>query len=339
MVMLSGKQSIDLSPDLLVELQGSEGFNVEYSIDGYLVKANFNINHDLGSAINTNTGLGLYRVDKIEIIVSKEVDSTPDIPLTEDGAKDFTTLHPYFNEHRPEYSIVIRKAFKGILRYFKYALNQPFLDDVAFKNNKFSNIQWFDDTGNEYGSLVISITSTFPSVNESVDVKPYREECHTGLLNYLTHDSEAALQHQILSDAQAALLEGNLRRGVFEMAVTCELSVKRTFFSQSSFSGDAFEYLEDKGKVKIGVVEFISKVAAEVFGESFKETHGDDFDNIDHLFRCRNKIAHRGELTFKDDSGALQNTTAEMAKNWYLSVRRLLEWLNIKLNNANSPRQ
>ena len=333
MVMLSGKQSINLSRVLLVELQESEGFNVEYSIDGYFVKANFNINPDLGSTINTNTCLGIYRVDEIEITASKEVDSTPDIPLTESGARDFTTLHPYFDEHRPDYSKVIMKVFKRIILYFKYDLNQPFLDDVTFKNNKFGSLQWFDDIGHDYGPLVISFTANIISVNELLDVKPYREVDHNNLLDYMEHDSKIDLQHQILSDAQAALAGGNLRRGVFEMAVTCELSVKRAFFSKNSFSGDAFEYLEDKGKVKISVLEFIGNVANEVFGESFKKIHSDDFVNIDYLFRCRNKIAHRGELTFKDDHGILQKATDEMAKKWYLSVRCLLKWLDIKHNN------
>jgi len=335
MVMLSGQQTIDLSPNLLVELTGSDGFNVEYSIDEYIVKVNFNVNPDLGSTINTNTGRGLYRVDKIVIIATKEVTSTPDIPLTEGGGRDFTTLHPYFNEHRPDYSKVIMKVFKKIILYFKYVLNQPFLDDVTFKNNKFGSLQWFDDAGREYGSLVISITSTFISINESFDIKPYQEENHNKLLDYLAHDSKIDLQYQLLSDAQAALIGGNLRRGVFEMAVVCELSVKRTFFSKNSFSGDAFEYLEDKGKVKISVLEFISKVACEVFGESFKVAYSDDFENIEYLFRCRNKIAHRGELTFKDINGTLQEATDAMAKKWYLSVRCLLMWLHEKHNNAN----
>lgn len=227
-------------------------------------------------------------------------------------------------------------AFKRIILYFKYNLNQPLLDDVTFNKNKFGNIQWSDDAGHEYGSLVISFTSTIITVNESLDVKPYKEADTNKLLDYLKDDSRIDLQHQILSDAQAALIGGNLRRGVFEMAVACELSVKRTFFSKNSVASDAFEYLEDKGKVKISVLEFISKVASEVFGESFKETHGEDFENIDYLFRCRNKIAHRGELTFKDINGIHQEATDEMTKKWYLSVRCLLKWLHIKHNNSNT---
>jgi hypothetical protein len=41
MAILSGKQLIDLSPNLIVELQEKEKFNIEYSIDGYSISINF----------------------------------------------------------------------------------------------------------------------------------------------------------------------------------------------------------------------------------------------------------------------------------------------------------
>lgn len=330
MTKLSGKQLIDLSPSLLVEVRREdENINIEYSINEFLIKISFEINPDLGANINTDSTLGIYHVDRLLIVASKEVESTPEIPVAQNGSRDFTSLHPYFNEHRTEYSQIIKEAFRRVIIFFKYTLNQPFLDEVSLKNNKFNDIQWLDDEGHEYGSLIISFTLSVPTVNTSLEVLTFKKENLSSLLSSLLHNNvEVDLQQQILSDSQAALIGGNLRRGVFEMAVTCELSVKRTFFSQHSRAGDAFEYLEDKGKVTVSVLEFIGKLAKDVFGESFMDNHPDDYKCIDYLFRCRNKIAHRGELKFKDHDGSLQEVDNDMAKKWYLSVRRLLDWLH-----------
>ncbi len=334
MAILSGKQVIKLAPNLIVELQENETFNIEYSIDGYSICIDFNINLDLGASINNETELGVYLVDTITIVASKEVGNTPDIPTSESGGRDFTTLRPYFDIKQNEFSPIIKESLKRIIFFFKYTLNQPFLDSVNLKNNELHGIQWFDDAGHEYGALTLTFNVCIPSINESLGVLPYRAGDSDILRSSLMCENEENLTSQILSDSQAAILGGNLRRGVFEMAVTCELSVKRTFFSKHSFAGDAFEYLEDKGKVKISVLEFISKVSNDVFGESFKELQPDSFECIDYLFRCRNKIAHRGELVFRDTQGTLQVVNNEMAKKWYLAVRQLLNWLQTQLDNA-----
>jgi hypothetical protein len=112
----------------------------------------------------------------------------------------------------------------------------------------------------------------------------------------------------------------NLRRAVLEIAIACETTVKQAFFDKTTLAGAAFEYLEDKGKVRITVKEMIDSVSKQTFGKSFREDHKSHYDNIDFIFRCRNKAAHRGELTYRDDSGAMHSVNNETLAIWWDSV-------------------
>lgn len=51
------------------------------------------------------------------------------------------------------------------------------------------------------------------------------------------------------------------------------------------------------------------------------------YNNIVFLFRCRNKVAHRGELIYKDDSGILHPVDNDKLAEWWKSVTVLREWL------------
>jgi len=328
--ILSAKRTIDLDPCFYVETGEDDDLSIEHVVDDFCVKIDFDINRKGVSIFNRETKVGKYTVTGLTITASKEVDSTTEIPITESGVRDYTDLQPYFHDKQNEYCSVISESFRIILSFFKCKFNQPFLDPTNFKNNKFGSVVWSDDTGNDYGSLSISLdgSGSFGFFKEELDIKAYRSSDAQELKSLLGTGYTVELQYQILSDAQSAIIGNNLRRGVLEMAVSSELSVKRAFFSKHSFSGDAFEYLEDKGKVKVTVLELISNVSKEVFGESFRGKYPDAYKDIDYLIRCRNKIAHRGEPVYKDDMGVLNTANIDIAKTWYKSVRCLLQWLD-----------
>ena len=78
-------------------------------------------------------------------------------------------------------------------------------------------------------------------------------------------------------------------------------------------------------------MDLIHVVAKRAFGRSFKEEQASHYKNIDFLFRCRNKVAHRGELIYRDDSG-VHTVDKEMLAVWWESALTLLKWLK-----ANTP--
>jgi hypothetical protein len=73
----------------------------------------------------------------------------------------------------------------------------------------------------------------------------------------------------------------------------------------------------------VRVVDFIHGVARKVFGKSFHQDHRNDWNNIDLLFQCRNKIAHTGQLSYEGQPPV----TYEVVAHWWDSVRLLIGWL------------
>ncbi len=90
----------------------------------------------------------------------------------------------------------------------------------------------------------------------------------------------------------------------------------------------AFEYLEDKGRINITVLKLIDAVAKQVFGESFKDFNKDAYKNIDYLFRCRNKVAHRAEVVYRDDRNVLHKIDLSTLNQWWESIGKMFDWLN-----------
>ena len=65
--------------------------------------------------------------------------------------------------------------------------------------------------------------------------------------------------------------------------------------------------------------------------ESFQRSYRLDakvqYTHIEHLFRCRNKIMHRGALTFKTDAGMIVDVDAKIVVCWWHAVVHLREWI------------
>jgi hypothetical protein len=138
---------------------------------------------------------------------------------------------------------------------------------------------------------------------------------------------EPELYEELLSDAHAALFQGHLRRAILELALSCEIATKRAFFGKESVAASAYEYLEDKGQVRASVPDLLGQVAKHAFGKSFKDTNSNAYKQIDYLFRCRNKIAHRGECKYNDDEGHTHTVDQATANVWLKAAHHLLEWL------------
>lgn len=217
------------------------------------------------------------------------------------------------------------------IKYFKYVLKNPFLDEFHYNEYDFANPTWVDEMGTELRPGIITFFSEpVPGMDgeKNFGIKKFCPDLKNDLGEILKNDLTPDLYQEILADAQSAIFEGNYRRGILEMAIVCELAIKQAFFAKTTPAGSAFEYLEDKGKVHVSVLEFISRVSEEAVGVSFKEEYPDHYMNIDHLFRCRNKIAHRGEALFRDDTGKLHNPDKDILSEWWCSVDMLLNWIS-----------
>ena len=165
-------------------------------------------------------------------------------------------------------------------------------------------------------------------------IKKFRKTDDKKLVTAIRNEIDVTLYQEIMSDAQAAILQRNYRRGILEMAIACEIAVKQAFFAESTISGVAYEYLENQGRVNVRTIDLISNVAEYVFGENFKSVNMTAYKNIDYLFRCRNKIAHRGQVSYRDDSGVWRQPNHDTLRDWWTSLEEMLTWLNEKKRKA-----
>lgn len=332
MAKLSAKFSIYPTFPLTVECKDSDHYL--YSLNDGEYHIQIELPFMEGSPKNGLVNSDLYKrlVDKVEINVTKEVGDIPEIPINEKGGRDLSKVSSYYNNLKGGYSKVAGKYYKRLIKFVKFHLKQPFQDDKYIDIDQLSNPSWSYEDGNPIGTISpIFHAQRIPGFDDdTLGSETLKIEHANTVEEKLKLDVGIELYQEILSDAQAAIFSGNIRRAVFEMAVVCELYTKRKYFYEGGASGLAFDYFEDKGKIKVTVLELISSIADEALGESYKKHSPQNFSNIDYLFRCRNKVAHRGQVSFKDDGGNLINPDLKLVKSWYESVENLLAWLSTK---------
>lgn len=266
---------------------------------------------------------------QIRVSRQKSIDVPPTI-ITKEGNIDYTLRVPYFTERIPQYKEVAVKAVNRVIRFFKYRLRNPLLHEFSSDDQCFQNPDWTDEAGQEIRPGIFHfVLEGVPGLGlPEFGIRKFTHAEDSELQEALQNDIKTELHEELLSDAQAAVFQHNLRRGILEMAIACEVAIKQAFFSKSTPAGLTYEYLEDKGRININITELIDGVAKQVFGESFKDVNKTAYLNIDHLFRCRNKAAHRGGVIYRDDAGILHTVDFNTMREWWESVRALFRWLD-----------
>jgi hypothetical protein len=263
------------------------------------------------------------------ITVSRdEPDTPPDAIINPDGTRDLVAQGKYLLSKSEQYRSVALDVGNRILQYFQYSMLTPFVRMLPSWVHSLNNPEWFGANGLELrGRPMTIVAEPIPGQRGEFGTKKLGPAELPDLLSYISAPTKPTLSEELLSDAQTAWYEGNFRRSVLELAICTELLVKRRYFEQVSPAGAAFDYLEDKGKISVRVLDLLGAVAEEVFARSYKNQEPNNYKHIENLLRCRNKIAHRGELTFRNDSGKTVNVDASHVQTWWRAVENLREWL------------
>lgn len=124
-----------------------------------------------------------------------------------------------------------------------------------------------------------------------------------------------------------AIRLGDLRRAVIELAVASEVAVKQAFFAPDSAAFEAFEFLEEQRKVEVSVLELLKQPAERAFGKAFSDVDEEAASNLEELFRCRNKVAHRGKLEFRDKKQRVRSADRERVSAWWQATETHFCWL------------
>lgn len=329
MTRITARFVVDLPGELLVAWADDEAIVLEQEIDEADVAIEF-VTKGAGSRKVAGDRYQRFGIHQVYVYVTQEEDeSPPKIKIDERGGSDLTDVSRYFSERRATYGDVAWRATNRMLRYFKFDLRTPNLFDISREHDCFKNAKWTDDAGNDYGDGGIAFGTVYSPGREGwLGRQVLFPELRDNLIAALQDPIVPSLHEEILSDAQTALSKRDLRRAILDIAIACEIAVKRKYFAEESPAGAAFDYLEDRSRVSVRVLDLIDGISLEAFGKSFREEQPGDFRNIDHLIRCRNKIAHRGELTFRNDAADWVEVDFELVADWWNSVLALFDWID-----------
>ena len=328
MPRLSAKFTLELSAPCLIAWPEEEAPRVTAPYDGLQVETRLVLAQDWRSKAKDDPDW-TTTIYAIELTVSAdELDSPPDVIKTPDNQRDLRPQQEYLDAKLPKYQAAAIEISNRVLHFFQYRLFTPLVRPIPTWDQALHNPTWFDADGQELsGGTRTIVAQPVPGLRGELGVRKLTPGEFPALETYIVEPKEPSLAITLLSDAQSAWFEGNLRRAVLELAICTEVLVKRRFFAQASPAGAAFDYLEDKAKVSVRVLELLDAVAEEAFSRSYKKQEPSNYQSIDHLFRCRNKIAHRGELSFRDDFGKSVNVDASRVETWWQAVTNLKAWL------------
>lgn len=329
MPILSARFTVDVSAPCLLAWPDGKRPELTLAFDGFEVSVRLlPAEHGRGRA--RDDPYWTTTVNAIEVEISRcEPDSPPEMVVTPDGKRDLTAQGTYLRSKLPQYSAVALEISNRVLQFFQYTLFTPLVRPIQTWEQSLHNPEWLDASGTVLrGGTHTIVGEPVPGFMGELGVKKLTPHDESALVEFLKAPQQPPLALTLLSDAQTAWFEGNLRRSVLELAICTEVMVKRRFFAQASPAGAAFDYLEDKAKVSVRVLELLDTVAEEAFSRSYRKEEPDNFVSIDHLFRCRNKIAHRGELAFRDDSGKTVQIDKARVEHWWQAVAGLKAWLD-----------
>jgi hypothetical protein len=269
-------------------------------------------------------------VAELEITVSgEEPDEPPPVLVSAEGKRDLTAQQAYLLKKLPRYKRIAIEVGNRVLTFFRYTLNTPNVVRISERDQAANQATWIDASGQDLPApTAIFIVQPVPGLKGQLGVKKLTPDSFENLQAYVESPKDPSLPVSLLSEAQSAWFEGNLRRAVLELSICTEVVVKRRFFAHESPAGAAFDYLEDRSKIAVKVLDLIDAVAEAAFGISYKKAEPNRYRSIDYLFRCRNKIAHRGELSFRDDGARTIAVDATTVEEWWNAVAHLVSWIN-----------
>ena len=300
---------------------------IEAEIDGLHVVLDLKIDMISNPLASKHTWIGTSRV---ALELSSSGHSPADL-----STNVFTTTNALFT------GTAIR-VVNRLINYCRYKLGYPFLRPVGWSN--VHSIAWFDGSGTEIplnkgNSLIFDHFPGRPGTSRSLDSKFLTVGCLPAITASIGTDAAPTIQEDLLAQARDAVYEEHTLKAVLLLAITCEVAIKTKFFREESLASIAFDFLEENRRVEITNLELVGKVAKRAFGQSFAEFSPSSNTDIDYLFRCRNKVAHRARAEYKDDRGTPHTATSDSLYSWWQSVSCLLNWLDSQESSVNqTPR-
>ena len=142
MIRISAKYIFDLPVHFLIKGErDSKSTSWCFDIDGSKVEMVVFHQKD-GSVRAQGESLHTFSAMRVEITVSREHENLP-----VQGTREW---EEFFWAAEDEYTQIAKIALNRVIRYFKYKLGNPLLNDLSFtEDHLFYNPKWFKETGEE----------------------------------------------------------------------------------------------------------------------------------------------------------------------------------------------
>ena len=317
--------AIELPEVILVKRADDDQHQFQFTIGEYEVSIELIVYQTNRSLLKKGEKQWIYNVREISVSVAKaEHELPPELIATESGNTDLPVPLSYFSQRREKYEVVALEALNRFIRFFKYMLQQPLLEELQLLN--LPNPDWADEMGKEIrgDAKGYRVPSTPGQVLPRS--KPLTADIELQLLDALKNPTAPKLYQEILSDAQSALARRNLRRAIVEMVTACEILIKQGYFSKSTRAGVAVQRLIDKRSINLDIFDLIHETANLAFSKSFHDDKNADYIKIKELVNCRNRVIHAGEISYRDLKGKLKNADYRKVVEWWKSVNTLVDW-------------
>jgi hypothetical protein len=325
MPILTANFEITLPAPIYVQASDISALHFQGDVNGFCVAVR--IMDQVASPTPVMAQSPLGRIDQIRVEVSRDDPESP--PPIGDVEKNYIPRADWFQKRNWQYQTAAVVTVNRLMLYFRYVLRMPGIRFFDYCDRQFLNPVWTDACGSpiEYCTVNVLVDST--AAPGMLGMKPLTAADLPALVAAVRSwpMPPPTSAQEFLSDAQTAIVDGNYRRAVLEMAIACEVAIKQAFFATATPAGAAFEYLEDRSRISVRPIDLLDGPAFEAFGESFKKRSPDEYQEIDYLFRCRNKIAHRALAEYRDDGGTKHIADYAKLGTWWAAVEGLFDWL------------
>lgn len=146
--------------------------------------------------------------------------------------------------------------------------------------------------------------------------------------NNILHDIEPSIVDYHIEEARTAIFSKSIEVLIINIAIALEVFASRFCLEYarkiSKETDPYFKCLSESQGSFIG--NYFKKIIPYLTSKDLSIEQKDQFNQIDYLFRTRNKIIHEGKAFYKDDSGAKHNVDYKKAHQFFLSVIEVLEW-------------
>jgi hypothetical protein len=141
--------------------------------------------------------------------------------------------------------------------------------------------------------------------------------------------AEQDLSAELLVSARERLIAERLQEGVINLASACEIAATR-YVERKGMRGDSQVKAILKPRPHHSFAErHFHLVTSHMDGRSLKTDDPDAFNLLEKAYLTRNKLAHSGELAYRDPaSQATVAVTRAMTIDFFKGCERAVEWIN-----------